>query len=268
VTHNITVQKFKIIVAYEGTQYHGWQVQQHVPTIAQTMRERYARVFKDEIKLIGVSRTDTGVHARGQVAVCTIQRPLTARALQFAWNNVLPQDIRIVDCSEVDLQYNPFHAIDYKEYHYHILSAQALPFYVRYGWHLKRPLDYQQVQDALQRFVGTHNFRSFSTGDDRGDDTIRTIHSIAIEPLPAFAAHRIIIRGPYFLRYMIRRMVGAAIDITLDKKRHPDEITQALINPNTRQRFFNAPACGLTLHNIVYTHDHSERNQHEEKFFI
>ena len=121
------MRRFKIIVAYDGTRYHGWQIQRHVPTVAQIMQDCFLRVFDEKINVIGVSRTDAGVHARGQVAVCTMRRPVAARAVQFAWNNVLPDDIRILECKEMPLDYSPFNAIEYKEYHYHIMTMQTPP---------------------------------------------------------------------------------------------------------------------------------------------
>ena len=255
---------FKIVVAYDGTQYHGWQAQRQVPTVAQTMQHYFSRIFDEKINVIGVSRTDAGVHARGQVAIFTMQRAVMARVVQFAWNNVLPDDIRILECQEMPEDYNPFNAIEYKEYHYHIMTSGTLPFYVRYGWRIQRMIDYQKLYDTLQLYVGEHDFRSFSTGDDRGDNTVRTINSIELQPLPDVHMHRLIIKGPAFLRYMIRRMVGAAIEITLDPKRSGDEIQYALAHPRARQRFLNAPACGLTLHKIVYNNEQQQGVQYEK----
>lgn len=259
---------FKIVVAYEGTRYCGWQVQKNQVTVAQTLQDVCARIFNEKTRVIGVSRTDAGVHARGQVAMMTLARPITARRLKFAWNNALPYDMRIIDCQEVPPTYNPFDNIHHKIYHYHIMNAYALPFYMRYAWHLKRTLDYEKLNTLLQVFVGTHDFRSFSTGDERRDSTIRTIHSIAIEPLPTFHAYRIIIKGPAFLRYMIRRIVGAAVDRTVAPTGDAQELMAALAHPNARQRFFNAPAQGLTLHRIVYTHDKQEHSDDQTNFLV
>lgn len=258
------MRTFKIVVAYDGTRYHGWQVQRHVPTVAQTMQNYFLRVFGEKVNVIGVSRTDAGVHARGQVATFTMKRAVAAGAVQFAWNNVLPDDIRILECYEMPVGYSPFIDIAYKEYHYHIIESGTPPFYVRYGWRIQRMIDYQKLYDTLQLYVGEHDFRSFSTGDDRGDNSVRTINSVALEPLPSLHTHRLIIKGPAFLRYMIRRMVGAAMEITLDAKRSGDEIRYALAHPRARQRFLNAPACGLTLHKVVYNNEQQQGGQYEK----
>lgn len=259
---------FKITIAYDGTHYYGWQTQHNKPTVAQTLRDVCARIFNEDVKVIGVSRTDAGVHARGQVATVRLTRSIAARSLQFAWNNALPADIRITACTEVEPYHNPFQNIDYKEYHYHIMTAQALPFYVRYGWHMKRPFDCAYLNEILQVFVGTHDFRSFCTDQEDDADTHRTVDSIVTESLPAFSAYRIVVKGHSFLRYMIRRMIGAAVEIVLDPARSKQELATALAQPNARQRFFKAPAQGLTLHRIVYKHCTQEDYDDKKNFLV
>jgi tRNA pseudouridine38-40 synthase len=261
------MHRFKLVNAYEGTNYYGWQPQKDKPTIGQTLQDVHARTFDEHRSIIGVSRTDAGVHAREQIATVTMERVVSARRLQFAWNNALPNDIRIMECQEVPLTYSPFENMLYKTYHYHLLSPRTLPLHERYGWRIGRSINFDKLQRALQLFQGTHNFRSFCSSDDHREDTVRTINTIGLETLPLFHAHRIVIQGPAFLRHMIRRIVGAAVEIAWNPTRSLDELVEALENPSPRQRLFKAPAQGLILHNVTYS-DSCRKDAHDYKEYL
>lgn len=244
--------KYKLIIAYDGSAYHGWQAQPDRPTIAGTLETTFTQIFASPIHLVGVSRTDAGVHALGQVASAKIPRDIPAEKLMFAWNNKLPSSIHISSCERMADDYTPFADITNKIYRYQFCTQRPLPSLAPYCWHVHYTVNLDLLNQALQIFVGTHDFRSFSTGDDRGDDTIRTIHEITITYDATTGCYQIFIKGPTFLRYMVRRIVGAALDIASRKRFSVDFLQKALESRSPYQPFMTAPAQGLTLQEVVY----------------
>lgn len=245
------MKKYKIIVAYDGTDYHGWQIQPHNLTICQILQDRFYSVFGKKIKIIGASRTDAGVHALGQVAMFNIDFIIDLDVLKMAWNNLLPDNIIIRKIDEVDELFHPQENVKQKTYYYHIFQNRPLPFISRYGYFPNKLLNENKLKDALQIFVGKHDFRSFCTGYEQ-ESTIRTIDSIDIVKFKRFGVIRIEIKAQSFLRYMIRRIVGASLDIACSYSRSVNELQKALEQKNPEQQFTTAPAKGLLLYKIIY----------------
>ena len=132
---------YKIIVAYQGTQYAGWQMQHHVLAIANLLQNTFFTVLKKNIHLLGASRTDAGVHAHGQVANFTTDLAIPTKKILFAWNNVLPNDVIIRSLEEVSSSFNPRYDVEQKTYWYHFFLEQPLPPFNQYGYYIKQPLD-------------------------------------------------------------------------------------------------------------------------------
>ena len=174
---------YKISVSYDGTNYYGWQVQKDLPTIAYTMQERFFKVFKRTIILRGASRTDAGVHAFGHVSFFSTDIDCSPEIMRFAWNNALSKDIHIHSLQEVSYSGHPHAHIDYKVYWYHIFTQRPSPFTAHYGWYIRESIDIELLKDALQLFVGTHDFRNFCDSEVTGS-TIRTIVSIDLQHIP------------------------------------------------------------------------------------
>ena len=246
------LKKYKIVIAYDGTDYFGWQVQQGCVSVAGTLEQTFKRVFNAKIKLYGVSRTDAGVHALGQVATFTAELRITPAIMQEAWNNVLPTSIVIISIEEVALDYNVHQDVVSKTYWYHFCLQRASPFRQRYTWYFRYPVDIEKLQQCLEVFVGTHNFRSFSTGDDRGEDTIRRIDSVSVVFVPEYNDYRIAISGPKFLKYMIRRIVGACVEVASRTHLEVSVLKKILEAKNPEHTLPNAPAKGLCLQRIDY----------------
>lgn len=242
---------YKIIVAYDGTDYAGWQVQPDHISIAQQLQNTFSEVFKRPLILYGVSRTDAGVHALGQVATFKTDLNISSEAMHKAWQARLPLDIAIRSLELVEPGYNPHAHILHKTYWYHFFQERPLPFFQRYGWYVRYPVNIEKLQECLQVFVGTHDFRSFCTGDEH-EDTVRTIHAITVSWAPEYHAYRIAVQGPKFLRYMIRRIVGAAIFVASKPHLSVDTLIQALAEKNPEQTLPKAPAKGLMLYEVVY----------------
>jgi tRNA pseudouridine38-40 synthase len=238
--------QYKVVVAYDGTDYYGWQKQPDVPTIASILEQRFKSVFKKDIHLIGASRTDAGVHALGQVASFSLDTPISADNLLRAWNNALPPAIVIRSLEEVE-EFHPQRYVKEKTYYYHFFEQRPLPYRARFGY-FNGPVDAQKLRSALQLFEGTHDFRSFCTGYE-AESTIRTIRAISLVQYRHMS--RIIVQGPGFLRHMIRRIVGGCLEIA-SSSRPIELLSVALAEKSSHQHLFVAPPQGLMLYRIEY----------------
>jgi len=243
--------RYKIVVAYDGTDFLGWQVQAEGATVAGVLQQSFKRVFKREIQLFAASRTDAGVHALGQVATFTTDLTLAPEKLLFAWSCKLPAAIAIRSLEQVPMSFNPHHNVVEKTYQYTLSLERPLPVQARYVWYYRRSLDFEKLRAALSLFVGTHDFRSFCSSEYTGN-TVRTIHAI---DLAQTGKHVVItFKGPAFLRHMIRRIVGACLHAASCKKLSVEHVQKILFNRNPEHILQTAPATGLVLVAI----EHSE----------
>jgi tRNA pseudouridine38-40 synthase len=208
---------FKLTIAYDGTNFHGWQFQNNKPTIQGEIVSVLRKLTQEKIQLYGAGRTDAGVHALGQVGSFRTQSALSAAEFQRALNALLPSDIRIVGSEEVGPNFNARWSANGKVYRYRIYRGKVVPpFLWRYVLHYPFPLDEEAMRDAAARFVGVHDFTSFaaSTGsedDDKERNMMREIFSTGLERCEEelwFTVH-----GQSFLRYMVRKMVGTLLDV-------------------------------------------------------
>lgn len=242
---------YRIVVAYDGTDYHGWQAQPGATTITQSLIDAYFSVFYQKISILGASRTDAGVHALGQVAIVRSPIDIEPAQLLRAWNKAIPSDITVLEIKKLHRLIHPHEYVVQKIYAYHFFTQRPMPSVQRQGWYVTRPVDLDLLQSALNVFVGTHDFRSFCTGDDLGD-TIRTIDSALVSYIPAWNAYRIEIKGKSFLRYMVRRITGACIAVASRKTLSLKDLNEVLERKNPCHTLPNAPAKGLVLERIVY----------------
>lgn len=210
---------FKLTIAYDGTDFHGWQVQPNGPTIQGEIAGVLRRITQENISLHGAGRTDAGVHALGQVGSFRTQSALSAQEFQRALNAILPAAIRIVAAEEVGPSFDARWSARGKIYRYRIYRGKVVPPMLwRYVLHYPFPLDEEAMKDAAARFVGMHDFASFaaSTGseeDDKERSTEREIYSS--ELLRTVDNEELVytVRGRSFLRYMVRKMVGTLLDV-------------------------------------------------------
>lgn len=243
--------KYVLLISYDGFAYHGWQVQRDRVTIAGTMIQAFTSIFDAPVRLIGASRTDAGVHALGQVALVDADIAFEPEVLRTIWNRRLPRDIHIRACIKASDDFSPFKGIEQKTYYYHFFTERPLPFYARYGLKCTRHVNIDRLKEALQLFVGTHDFRSFCTGFEK-ENTVRTIDSIDVIYVKQYQAYRIVMQGKGFLHHMLRRIVGACLYTAMYSERTLDELVVALKACNPHQQLPNAHAHGLLLRRIVY----------------
>jgi tRNA pseudouridine38-40 synthase len=245
------MQKYRIHISYDGTQYFGWQEQVDLPTVVSTLKSSFFQTFGKHISVVGASRTDAGVHARHQVAMFSTDLALKPERMLEVWNQHLPGDISIVSMHAVDQSYSVFAQVKQKTYSYTVFTSRPNPFQARYGWWYTKPIDVEKLQGLLDIFVGTHNFRSFCTGDEYTEaDLVRTIDAITLEKGDGFLV--IQVQGQGFLRHMVRRIVGAFIKAASTHHINRDTLMQVLQACNPAHVLPNAPAKGLCLEKIEY----------------
>lgn len=245
------MQKYKIIISYDGTRYFGWQEQVDLPTVVSTLKDTFFATFEKKISLLGASRTDAGVHARSQVAMFCTDLNLGVGRMMEVWNQHLPQDVCIDHIELVEPSYSVFADVQQKTYSYTIFTKRPDPFRARYGWWYTKEIDVLKLQGLLDVFVGKHNFRSFCTGDEYTQaDLIRTIDAVTLELHDGFLV--IQVQGQGFLRHMVRRIVGALIKVASTTHMNRDTIIHILQACNPAHILPNAPAKGLCLEKIEY----------------
>ncbi len=242
-------KQYKLIIAYDGTDFSGWQIQKNGQSIANLIERTFEGIFKKEIHLIGASRTDAGVHAFGQVATFFTDLAVDSCTIQRALNDNMPARVRIRSCKQVPHSFHPRFDVIEKVYHYMLLRDEPQPWQARYGYFHEHQVDVELLQKAVGLFIGTHDFRSFCTGKEY-TSTVRRIDSIEILQDDS-GATRLTFRAKGFLRYMIRRIVGACIDVASGKM-VLDDLLLALEQKNPNQRFMMAPPHGLMLYQINY----------------
>jgi len=250
----MTIQCYRLRVAYDGTAYHGWQEQQDAVTVIGALRCAFEKVFHQSVFILGASRTDAGVHAYDQVARCHTVVNIDAQQLCLVWNRVLPRDIVIRTVEKVDPLFHPWHDVAYKTYWYHVFPSKPFPWCANFGWSYPYPIDRDVLQQCLLLCIGTHDFRSFCTGD-RYDTTVRAIDSISVESVLYMKALRISITGRKFMRYMIRRIIGSAVYAASHPGVGVASFQEVFFSRSPRHQFPTAPSRGLLLRKIMYSYD-------------
>lgn len=246
------MKNYKLTIAYDGTDYFGWQEQKDKPSITSALKQAFEFTFEKKVNLLGASRTDAGVHAMGQVGWFKTNLDIDVKKMNWAWSNVIPADITIRSLNHVDPTFHPYYNVDYKIYYYHFFSERPLPFMQRYGWYYPYKIDHCKLKEALQFFVGTHDFCSFRSAEDVRENTIRTIDIINLKYLTRFNTYRITIKGKKFLRHMIRRLIGASLSVAAKQNTPIATLTEIMNAKNPNHSLPNAPAQGLMLYKIKY----------------
>lgn len=243
-------KRIKLTVSYDGTRYCGWQIQKNGITVEEVLNRTLSKFFQEEILVIGASRTDSGVHALGNVAVFDADVTMPAEKISYAINNLLPEDIRIQKSEEVSPDFHPRYCDTRKTYEYKIYNAQFPNPMVRlYSHFVYYHLDEKKMQQAADYLVGEHDFKSFCTPKDDVENTVRTIYYIEVTRQDAFVT--ITINGNGFLYNMVRIIVGSLMKVGMGMI--PPEYVKEILDAKDRTKAgHKAAACGLTLLGIDY----------------
>jgi tRNA pseudouridine38-40 synthase len=256
-----TMKKTRLLIEYDGSAYHGWQVQDDALTIQGILEDRVQRLTQAPTKVLGASRTDAGVHAIGQVACFSAEISHDAEVIHRALNATLPSDIRILDVSDADVSFNPRNDALKKSYLYIIANERkSSVFLQRYAALVRQKLKTQPMRQASQDLLGEHDFASFMGAGSGIKDPVRTVHSLTIEQLEELEFMTVALRGNFiririeangFLRHMVRNIVGTLIRIGRGMI-SPDGMKFILESKDRTLAGETAPANGLFLERIVY----------------
>lgn len=244
------MERLLLTLRYDGTAYHGWQVQPNGVTVQQTLQDAVEAVTGVRAGITGCSRTDAGVHA--DMFCCTVDTdcPLRGDKLAAALNFHLPRDIAVYDTHTVAADFHPRYGARGKRYVYRIWNGtQRHPVYERYALHRHRPLDEAALNAAAQAFVGTHDFAAFCGAGSDVTDTVRTVFACSVErqgDLILFS-----VEGNGFLYNMVRIMVGTLLEIA-DGRIASDSIPAILASGDRSKAGPTAPAKGLCLQQVFY----------------
>ncbi len=245
------MKRVKMIIAYDGTAYHGWQFQPNGLSIEAVLNETLSGLLKEEIKVIGASRTDAGVHALGNVAVFDTENRMPADKICFALNQRLPQDIRIQSSQEVPSDWHPRKQNCTKTYVYKILNRRLeMPTMRLYTYFCYFPIDVEKMRQAASYLVGEHDFKSFCTPRTQAEETVRRIYSLTIER-EADDVIAIRIQGNGFLYNMVRIIAGTLLRVGTGLY-GPDHVAEILDARDRQKAGPTLPAKGLTLIELDY----------------
>lgn len=245
--------RYKLLIAYEGTNYHGWQIQPNGVSIQSTLENVLKVVLRHDVRIHGAGRTDAGVHALGQAAHFIHDEPIDPYKLRASMNGILPPDIRVLSVEQVDDSFHAQYSAVGKIYRYHLhLQTIASPFKKGFMWHIPYPLDLEKMHQASRLLVGTHDFTAFANESHRGvaaHDPIRNIQRIDLieEPGGVYLEFE----GEGFLYMMVRNIVGTLVEIA-NGKRSVEEINAILASKDRRLAGQAAPPQGLFLVKVLY----------------
>lgn len=244
------MRNIALFLKYDGTAYHGWQIQKNARTVEETIELAAARVVGQPVHLTGCGRTDAGVHARVYVANFRTESHIPIDRLPYALNTHLPQDILIYDAREVHDGFNAIGSCVRKEYTYQIYNSRMRdPFYVNRAWFYPKHLDERIMRRAAEQFVGTHDFAAVRSVGTDVKSTVRTVHHFEVERQGELIFCRICANG--FLYNMARAMTGTVV-YAAEGKIDPEEIGAILKSGNRTAAGPTVPPGGLFMTQLWY----------------
>ncbi len=247
---------FRLLIQYDGTDFHGWQVQENSRTIQGEMERVIGMLDDDDVNVVGSGRTDAGVHAEGQVANVRMSRSFTPDKLKHAINGNMWRDIRIMKVEKAPDEFHARFSAKRKTYVYRVVNAPVMsPFWRRFAHHEARPLDVNRMNDAARFFQGQHDWTAFSSAQADGDNRVRTVSDFSVDSSwdaragATMIEFRITANG--FLRYMVRSIVGTMLEVGRGEK-DSDTIQTAIVTGDRSLSGKTASAQGLTLLRVDY----------------
>ena len=244
------MKTFKLVIEYDGSDYHGWQRQDGDATIQEELEKALEIMTRQKIAIAGSGRTDAGVHALGQTASFRCDTRLSAEVFLRGLNSLLPEDIVIRECMPASDDFHARFSVKQKTYQYRILNRPiASALLRRYVWHVKKKLDISAMQQAGEFLLGSHDFKSFQGQGSDVKDTIRRILFLEISR----ESDRIYldITGNGFLRFMVRNIVGTLVEVGMGKIT-PAVFNEILLSKDRNRAGMTAPAQGLFLMKVDY----------------
>lgn len=247
---------YKLLIQYDGTDFHGWQVQENDRTIQGELERVIGMLADRDVSVSGSGRTDAGVHAEGQVANVHLQSKFTPDRLKMAINGNLWRDIRIMRAEKAPDEFHARFSAKRKTYIYRVVNSPVMsPFWRRFAHHEHKPLDVGRMNETARLFLGEHDWTAFASAKSDGESRVRTVLDFTIESRWDSAAQGALIEfritATGFLRYMVRSIVGTMLEVGRGEK-DSDTIQTAIITGDRSLAGKTATAQGLTLHKVEY----------------
>ena len=249
------MKRIMLVVSYDGTNYHGWQLQPSVITVEGVLNEEISRLTGEQIQVMGASRTDAGVHALGNVAVFDTCSRIPAEKFSYALNQRLPEDIVIQESKEVQADFHPRHCKCRKTYEYTIINRKfPLPEYRNTAFFYYGRLDVEKMRSAAEAFVGEHDFAAFCSAGAQVQTTVRRIYALEIGEDSSEGRIRIRVTGNGFLYNMVRIIAGTLLEVGKGLI-EPETVPQIIVSCDRGKAGPTAPARGLKLLSIKFEKD-------------
>ena len=246
----MAIRNVKLTIAYDGTEYHGWQIQPGLRTIQGVLAEAIGDLLGCKVRVCGASRTDAGVSALGQVGLIQINSPIPTENLAGAITDRLPADMAVVEAVEVPHGFDVIGAVKRKWYRYTIFTGAVRPvLQIRYCWHVPAKLDTAAMSDAAKMLVGEKDFKSFASAADKRESSVRTIFLCDVSEESAWVY--LDVQGNSFLYNMVRNIVGTLVEVGTGRWK-PEKISEILEARDRTAAGPIAPAAGLCLMRIEY----------------
>jgi len=244
------MRNLKLTLAYDGTEFHGWQIQPQLRTVQGELREALRKLFNHDVAVTGSGRTDAGVHAHGQVASVETIRSMDTDAVLRGANALLPEEIRILSVEEVRPEFHARRSAKAKTYEYHIWRQPIVsPFHLRYVYPFRYPLDEDLMDRGSAYFLGPHDFTSFCATATEIEDRTRIVFEASWNRTETIWVFRI--RGNGFLQYMVRTITGTLLEIG-QRRLLPEKIPEIFDARDRRLAGPSVPARGLHLISVEY----------------
>lgn len=244
------MKRILLTLSYDGTAYHGWQIQSNAVTVQETVQEALFKLFGSPHGVTGCSRTDTGVHAREFCCHIDCEDNIPDAAFLRGLNSLLPPDIAVKAIKEVTPDFHARYSAKGKTYKYRILNSNIKdPFLSRYFWQIERKLDVDKMNEFCKRIVGTHDFYAFSSSGRTVEDTVRTITECFVEREGDKVTLTVSANG--FLYNMVRIIAGTAVEVS-DGRINPENTAEILNSKNRDMAGVTAPPNALMLWKVHY----------------
>ena len=245
------MRKIKLTIEYDGTNYHGWQIQKNANSVQETIEKAISKLLDEKVALVGCSRTDVGVHAYGQVAHFLTNSNIPGDKFSYAINNLLPSDIVVKQSEEVTEDFHSRYSSKGKKYRYFIYNAAHASAIMRNrSYHVRPVLNFEEMKRAAKYFVGQHDFAAFQATGGQVRSTVREIYSIDVS-IKEDNLIAIEVSGNGFLYNMVRIIAGTLIYVGMGKIK-ADEIPNIIYSLDRTRAGKTAPAEGLYLMEIYY----------------
>lgn len=247
---------FKLLLQYDGTDFHGWQMQGELRTVQRELTNALSLIDGRAVVVHGSGRTDAGVHAAGQVANVDLQKEITPAKLRAAINGNVGKDLRVLEVEVVADDFHARYSALEKSYVYRVINGPVLsPFWLRFAHHEARALNLARMKDAARLFLGTHEWSAFSSAQSEAESRSRTISSLTVTESEAkYSPSRLLeigVTADGFLRYMVRSIAGTLLAVGRGEMDN-QLVSQAIDSGERSLVAATAPACGLTLLSVRY----------------